>query len=62
MKNYEVQYEKIVRNIVPPQYAGPEEQGRQIKQCSLLRDVEIDYSHISRTGKKEYTSLGSYSI
>lgn len=54
--NYEVQYGKIVKGTIPPKYAGPEEQGRQIKRCSILKNVEIEYSHVNRTGKKEYTS------
>ena len=32
---YEVQYEKIVKGVVPPVYTTPDEQGRQIKRCSI---------------------------
>lgn len=53
---YEVQYEKIVKGAVPPVYTTPEEQGRQIKRCSILKNVEIEYSHVNRMGKKDYIS------
>lgn len=54
--NYEIQYGKIVKGTVPSRYVGPEEQGRQIKRCSILKNVEIEYSHVNRAGRKEYTS------
>ena len=53
---YEVQYEKIVKGVVPPVYTTPEEQGRQIKRCSILQNVEIEYSHVNRMAKKDYIS------
>lgn len=54
--SYEVQYGKIVKGIIPPKYSGPEEQGRQIKRCSILKNVEIEYLHENKTGRNGYTS------
>ncbi len=43
-------YEKIVGNNYPAEYKGPEQQGNQIKKCSILQPVEeIEYSNYSRS-------------
>lgn len=51
---YEVQYGKIVKGAIPPEYISPEEQGKKIKRCSILKNVEIEYSHANKVRKKDY--------
>lgn len=46
--NYEVLYEKIVGKELPPKYSNPEEQGRNIKKCSILESIEIEYNSSNR--------------
>lgn len=52
--NYEIQYEKIVKGTIPPRCSTPEEQGRKIQKCSILKNVEIEYAHINKIRGKDY--------
>lgn len=52
-RNYEKNYEKIVKSNIAPKYQPPEEQGRSIRKCSILKKVEIEYSNTSRIGMKQ---------
>ena len=38
-------YSMITGGEIPPVYKGPEAQGRYIRKCTLLREVEIEYSN-----------------
>lgn len=46
--NYELTYEKIVGKQNPPKYSTPEEQGKKIQKCSILKSVEIEYKGSNR--------------
>lgn len=46
MENFEKEYEKIVHNHGPQTYETPEKQGEQIKKCSILKDVNIQYGKL----------------
>lgn len=40
-------YLRITKGIsIPSQYAGPEEQAKRIKRCSILKEVDIEYSNV----------------
>lgn len=40
-------YLRITKGIsIPSQYAGPEEQAKRIIRCSILREVDIEYSNV----------------
>lgn len=52
-KNYEIQYGKIVKSAYSVPYSTPEEQGRKIQKCSILKSVEIEYSSTRKYRKKE---------
>ena len=38
------QYEKIVGKMDTFEYLGPEIQGEMLKRCTILENVEIEYS------------------
>lgn len=38
-------YSKITGGIIPDSYDGPEEQGKQIVKCSLLKETCLEYSN-----------------
>ncbi len=46
MVDFEKEYEKIVHNRGPQTYETPEKQGEQIKKCSILKDVNIQYGKL----------------
>lgn len=51
--NYENEYRKIVQGAVIPVYRGPEEQGKAIQKCSILKPVgEIEYCSFSKEERK----------
>lgn len=50
-KNVELQYDKIVKSAYSAPYLTPEEQGRKIQRCSILKSIEIEYSTTNRIGK-----------
>lgn len=52
--NYEVLYGKIVKGEIPKRYSGPEEQGKEIQRCSILKSVEIEYSSNNRIRNEEH--------
>ncbi len=54
MENYEIQYKKIVNSFSPTRYSTPEEQGKAIKRCSILKNVEIEYNPVNKTQNKEF--------
>lgn len=41
--NYEILYRRIVKDGIMPKYSAPEEQGRRIQRCSILKSTEIEY-------------------
>lgn len=53
-ENYEIQYQKIVSGSLPMKYTSPEEQGKAIKKCSILKNVEIEYNPVDRTQNKNF--------
>lgn len=53
-KNYEMLYQKIVNGSIPERYATPEEQGKAIRRCSILRRVEIEYNPTEKTQNRNY--------
>ena len=49
-EKYFEQYEKIVRGNIPPMYQDPEEQGKAIEKCTILKPVEeIEYRSYSNS-------------
>lgn len=52
-KNYDL-YQKIVNGSIPERYATPEEQGKAIRRCSILRRVEIEYNPTEKTQNRNY--------
>ncbi|MBQ9635883.1 MAG: hypothetical protein IJV12_06700 [Acidaminococcaceae bacterium] len=46
MVDFEKEYEKIVQNRGSQTYETPEKQGEQIKKCSILKDVNIQYGKL----------------
>lgn len=53
MENYEIQYQKIVNGFSPSKYSTPDEQGKAIKRCSILKNVEIEYNSVNKTQNRE---------
>lgn len=53
-KDYEMQYKKIVKTSCPTHYSTPEDQGRKIQKCSLLKSVQIEYSSTHKTGRLQF--------
>ncbi len=52
--DYDKQYSEIVKDMAPPMYRTPEEQGNSIKKCSILKPIkEIEYSFYSKKTHKE---------
>lgn len=47
--NYEIQYQKIVGDFSATRYETPEEQGKAIRKCSILKNIEIEYNPVDRT-------------
>lgn len=41
------EYMKLTNGKVPQAYLGAEEQGKAIRRCSILKEVEICYSNSS---------------
>ena len=46
-KNVFEDYMKLTNGMVPQAYLGAEEQGKAIRRCSILKEVEICYSNSS---------------
>ncbi len=53
-KDYEIQYKKIVKKPCPALYSTPEDQGRRLQRCSLLKSVQIEYSSTHKAGKLQF--------
>lgn len=37
-------YKTITKNYATPSYLPPEQQGRQIQRCTLLKEMNVSYS------------------
>lgn len=51
--NYEALYKTIVPEEIIPNYSTPEEQGRRIQRCSILRSTEVEYRSSSAIETKQ---------
>ena len=50
------EYMRITKGNCPDSYLGAEEQGKAIRRCSILKEVEIGYSNSSSySASKEKT-------
>ncbi len=38
-------YQTITKNYATPNYLPPEQQGRRIQRCTLLREMNVSYSN-----------------
>ena len=54
-------YRKITEGVNWQKYVGPEEQGKAIKTCTILKRVEIRYSNSSSFSEaEENTEIDNY--